>query len=60
MSNQPKKTTMRLEPDAVDSLRAAETLCEKKLKIRPDHSEALRLASAAWVRELRASDAVKA
>ena len=51
---------MRLEPDAVDSLRAAETLCEKKLKIRPDHSEALRLASAAWVRELRASDAVKA
>jgi hypothetical protein len=55
MSDQTKKTTMRLEPDAVESLRTAEALCEKKLKIRPDHSEALRLASAAWMRELKAA-----
>jgi hypothetical protein len=55
MADKPQKTTMRLEPDAVDSLRAAEVLCEKKLRIKPDHSEALRLASAAWMRELRAA-----
>jgi hypothetical protein len=55
MSEQAKKTTMRLQPDAVDKLREAETLCSKKRGVRPDHSEALRLASAAWIRELKAA-----
>lgn len=55
MHNQTKKTTMRLEPDAVDALREAEKLCQKKLRIKPDHSEAMRLASAAWTRELKAT-----
>jgi hypothetical protein len=46
------KTTMRLEPDAVDALRQAENIAEKKYQFRPNHSEAMRLASAAWIREL--------
>jgi hypothetical protein len=55
MADQTKKTTMRLQPDAVDKLREAEALCQKKRGILPDHSEALRLASAAWIRELKAA-----
>jgi hypothetical protein len=57
MADPTKKTTMRLEPDAVNALRKAEALCKRKLHIRPDHSEALRLASAAWIRELESQAA---
>lgn len=50
-----KFSTMRVHPEAIVELKAGEELFRKKRGTKPAHSEAIKMATAAWIRELKAA-----
>ena len=52
---EPKFSTMRVHPDAIVKLKEGETLYRRKKGAKPHHSDALRMAVDAWIRELKAA-----
>ena len=54
-SNDVKFTNMRVHPDSVDKLKEGEAIYKRKNMVKPNHSEAVKMAVAAWIRELKAA-----
>jgi len=54
-TQEPQFTTMRVHPDSVEKLKVGEALFQKKNRVKPTHSDAVRMAVDAWLRELKAA-----